>query len=59
MPTTHSDSLFSRAEIGILACPRCGKPMRMSSIEPGSPGFDMRTFECAKCETTKKFLVAI
>ncbi len=59
MPSTDSEPIFSLAEIGILPCPKCGRPMRLSSVEAGSPGFDVRTFECAKCETTKSFAVAI
>ena len=60
MPSTHHpDPLFSRAEIGILACGKCGKPMRLSCIEPGPPEFDLRIFECANCESSKTFAVAI
>jgi hypothetical protein len=60
MPSTHHpDPLFSRAEIGILACGECGKPMRLSRIEPGPPGFDLRIFECAKCDSDRTFVVAI
>jgi hypothetical protein len=52
-------SLYSVAEIGVLACSLCGKPMRFSCIEPDQPGFDIRTFECAKCNSTVKFAVSI
>jgi hypothetical protein len=34
MPPTQLDPLHSRAEIGILACSKCGNPMRLSQIEP-------------------------
>ena len=30
------------AEIGILACSKCGNPMRLSQIEPAAPGYDVR-----------------
>jgi hypothetical protein len=59
MPSTQPNTLFSRAEIGILACSKCANPMRLSRIEPGEPGFDLRTFECAKCEVNQRFAVAI
>jgi hypothetical protein len=59
MPSIHPDPLFSRAEIGILACSKCGNPMRLSHIEPAAPGYDVRTFECAKCDSSERFLVAI
>jgi hypothetical protein len=59
MPSVHPDRLFSCAEIGVLACSKCHKPMRLSCIEPSAPGFDIRTFECPGCNTTEKFSVAI
>jgi hypothetical protein len=59
MPSVHPDPLYSRAEIGILECSKCGNPMRLSQIEPAAPGYDVRTFECAKCESSERFLVAI
>jgi hypothetical protein len=37
MPSTQLNPLRSRAEIGILACSRCGNPMRLSHIEPAAP----------------------
>lgn len=59
MPSVHPDPLYSRAEIGILACSKCHKPMRLSCIEPAASGYDVRTFECAKCDSSERFLVAI
>jgi hypothetical protein len=57
MASTHSDPLYSRAEIGILACSKCGGPMRLSLIEPAAHGYDVRTCECA--ESSERFSVAI
>ena len=59
MLSTQPDPVLSVAEIGVLNCSGCGKPMRLSCIEPAKPGFDLRTFECAKCNTDETFLVAI
>jgi hypothetical protein len=59
MLSIQPNSRFSVAEIGVLNCPGCGKPMRLARIEPDKPGFDLRTFECAKCSTGESFLVAI
>jgi hypothetical protein len=56
---TQPNPLFSVAEIGVLNCSGCSKPMRLARIEPDKPGFDLRTFECAKCNTGESFLVAI
>ena len=59
MPAVQPNPLFSRAEIGILACSKCGKPMRLSCIEPAAPGYDIRTFECTKSDLSECFSVAI
>jgi hypothetical protein len=59
MPSAQPDPLFSVAEIGVIPCAKCRKPMRVSSIEPTGPGFDVRTFECEKCNHTVKFAVSI
>ena len=58
MPTTHSNEIVSRAEIGVIACPRCREPMRLSCITPGLEGYDLRTFDCEKCDRSKTFVVA-
>ncbi|MEA2993147.1 MAG: hypothetical protein QOD40_2067 [Alphaproteobacteria bacterium] len=29
-------------------CPKCGEPMKLTRIEPGEPGHDLRMYEC-KC----------
>jgi hypothetical protein len=59
MPSTHPNPLYSRAEIGILACSKCGTPMRLACIEPTAPGLDMQTFECTKCNTSERFTVVV
>jgi hypothetical protein len=33
--------------------------MLLQIIEPESPGFDSRTFECSKCYDTETFVAAI
>jgi len=59
MLSTQPNPVVSAVEIGILNCSGCGKPMRLACIEPAKPGFDLRTFECPKCNTGETFLVAI
>lgn len=59
MPSTHPNPLYSRAEIGILACSKCGAPMRLSCIESTAPGLDTQTFECTKCNTSERFKAAV
>jgi hypothetical protein len=31
-------------------CTACGSPMKLSAIEPGSTGQDLRTFTCPICK---------
>ena len=31
-------------------CPHCQLRMTLTGISPAPPGYDVRTFECAKCE---------
>jgi ssDNA-binding Zn-finger/Zn-ribbon topoisomerase 1 len=59
MSSVHPNPIFSRAEIGILPCSKCGKPMRLARVEPAAPGYDVRIFECPECNTTGSFSVAI
>jgi hypothetical protein len=59
MPSIQTEPLFSRSEIGILACSKCRKPMRLAYIEPAAQGFDTRAFECSDCNTVERFTVAI
>jgi hypothetical protein len=59
MPSTDLTPLYSQAETGILACSKCGNPMRLSHIEPAAAGYDVRAFECAKCDSSERFIVAI
>jgi hypothetical protein len=59
MLSNQSNPIFSVAEFGIMNCSGCGKPMRLACVEPDKPGFDLRTFECAKCNIGTTFLVAI
>jgi hypothetical protein len=59
VPSPQNDPLFSIADSGVFSCAQCHKPMKLSSIEPGKPGFDMQTFKCEKCNSTLKFAVAV
>ena len=59
MPSVDPTAIYSRAETGILPCSKCGKPMRLARIEPAAAGYDVRTFECPECNTTRSFSVRI
>jgi len=43
-PTKHSDSIIRPH------CIQCGAKMLLARIEPEKPGYERRTFECAKCQ---------
>jgi hypothetical protein len=38
-------------------CPKCTMQMYLAQIEPGRPGFDLRTFECPKCKHSESVVV--
>ena len=38
-------------------CPKCTTQMYLAQIEPGEPGFDLRTFECPKCKHSESVVV--
>lgn len=49
-----SQSLWSSLGISISSlerprCPNCQTRMMLARIAPGPSGYDLRTFECAKC----------
>jgi hypothetical protein len=39
-----------RLVLSLPYCLNCGSPMWLTRIEPDSPDYDKRTFECPKCE---------
>ena len=41
-----------------LPCPRCGQPMKLTLIEPKGRHTELRTYECAPCDTGNSFLMA-
>jgi hypothetical protein len=51
MPDSHSHSTGpSLMPIERPRCAKCHSRMNLARIAPGSKGFDVRTFECGKCE---------
>ena len=39
-------------------CPKCGRPMGLTRIEPDEPGKDFRTFECGQCQHIETMVIA-
>jgi hypothetical protein len=40
-------------------CSKCGRPLLLTRIEPEEPGFDLRTYYCAFCESHETIIAAI
>ena len=55
-PPPPSCVYFETTEV---PCQRCGRPMRLTVIEPGGPRTELRTYECAACDKGESFLMAI
>jgi transposase-like protein len=58
MPEAHS--LPDRVNIQIQrpVCPKCSAHMMLARIMPARLGFDLRTFECPKCNYVHEAMVA-
>jgi hypothetical protein len=55
-PPPPSCSQFETTE---LPCLTCGQQMRLTLIEPSGSHLELRTYECAACDTGDSFLMAI
>ncbi len=38
-------------------CPQCAAQMYLARIEPEEPGYDLRTFECPRCQHIETIVV--
>jgi hypothetical protein len=38
-------------------CTKCGAKMKLARIEPDRPDYDLRTFECTKCNNVDQYIV--
>ena len=50
-PTLFRDRLME------APCTKCGAQMVLARIEPAKPGYDLRTFECTKCNNVDQYIV--
>ncbi len=41
-----------------LRCPKCRARMTLARISPGPTGFELSTFECAKCDHVERVVIA-
>ena len=40
-------------------CPDCMVPMYLARVTPDKPGFDLRTFECPRCQNTLRAVMKL
>jgi transposase-like protein len=57
MPESHSLPERINVYIQRPACPKCHAHMMLARIMPQSVGFDLRTFECPKCDHVHQLMV--
>ena len=50
-PTLFRDRLMD------TLCKKCGAKMTLARIEPDKPSYDLRTFECTKCNNVDQYIV--
>jgi hypothetical protein len=41
-----------------LRCQKCQSRMSLARISPGPTGFELRTFECSRCDYVEKIAIA-
>jgi hypothetical protein len=41
-----------------LRCPKCRTRMKPARISPGPTGFELRTFDCPRCDRAEKNVIA-
>jgi hypothetical protein len=58
MPKTYYLPDRVNAQIQRPPCPNCLTHMMLARIMPARPGFDLRWFECPKCNHVHEVLVA-
>lgn len=42
-----------------LPCPTCARQMKLTLIEPSGPNVELRTYECAACNSGASYLIAM
>jgi hypothetical protein len=54
---TRTNPLTQTIELEPQPCTKCGARVILARIEPARPGFDLRTFECSKCNNADQYIV--
>jgi hypothetical protein len=53
----QSSRLGVTFELKPQPCTKCQAPVVLARIEPAKPGFDLRTFECSKCNNADQYII--
>jgi hypothetical protein len=56
MPPSNLTHASSRA-ITRPPCSKCGATVMLTHVEPHTPGYDLRTFECPVCKHSESAVV--
>lgn len=59
MPELHARPGPCLLPIRRPGCPKCQSRMLLAVIVPGPEGFELRTFECGKCDHSFSFTKAV
>jgi hypothetical protein len=55
---THYPAAIPLLAIERLRCPKCQTRMMLGRISPGPDGFELRTFDCSKCDHVEQIVIA-
>jgi hypothetical protein len=59
MPASQLSFPFAANRIEGLPCPECRAPMVLARIKPARLAFDLRAFECARCNHVENVMVEV
>jgi hypothetical protein len=57
MSASYPAPTLSRDRLMEAPCTKCAAKMVLARIEPAKPGYDLRTFECTKCNNVDQYIV--
>ena len=57
MSASYRVLTLSRDRLMEAPCTKCGAKMVLARIEPAEPGYDLRTFECTKCNNADQYIL--
>ena len=57
MPASPRVPALFRDHLMEAPCTKCGVKMTLARIEPDKRGYDLRVFECTKCNNVDQYIV--